>query len=301
MSVTLRDYLDIKFALDERSLNPAVKSAFFGALRDRAALACLDIGAGSGATLWRLLNADLKAPLEVTAVDREPALLELAQRRAVTLLGARGYKVTATPGAIKAKRGRRQIAVEFIMADLEHFEHDRLGHYDAVIAHAVMDLLPPQAMAGRISGWLKPHGMFYATLNYDGGTSLWPIHRDQALEERIFCAYDAAMERRRIWDQSSGGPRTGRRLHAALLETGLDVLAYGSSDWNLAPLNRRYRDREALCLIGLLDLIRDEATKSGQFVQDELDAWHQGRLRDVRDARLGLVVHQLDFLAAKPG
>lgn len=300
MSVTLRDYLDIKFALDERSLNPAIKSAFFGALRDRATLACLDIGTGSGATLWRLLNAGLSAPLEITAVDRDQALLELAQRRAVALLGARGFKVTAAPGVIKAKQGKRLVAAEFIMADLEHFEHDRHGHYDAVIAHAVMDRLPPRIMAGRISGWLKPHGVFYATLNYDGGTSLWPIHRDQALEERIFSAYDAAMERRRIWDQSSGGPRTGRRLHAALLETGLDVLAYGSSDWNLTPLKRRYRDREALCLTGLLDLIRDEAARSGQFGQDELDAWHQGRLRDVRDARLGLVVHQLDLLAAKP-
>ncbi|MGZ8217732.1 class I SAM-dependent methyltransferase [Methylomagnum sp.] len=301
MSVTLRDYLDIKFALDERSLSPAVKSAFFAALRDRAALACLDIGTGTGASIWRLLNADLKARLEITAVDRDQALLELAHRRTVALLGARGFKVTASPGAIKARQGKRQVAVEFIMADLEHFEHDRLGHYDAVIAHAVMNLLPPQAMAGRISGWLKPRGVFYATLNYDGGTSLLPIYRDQALEDRVFAAFDAAMERRRVWDQSGGGARSGRRLHAALLETGLEVLAYGSSDWNLTPESRRYRDRESVCLTELLELMRNEAAQSGQFVEEELEAWYRARLRDVNDSRLGLVVHQLDFLAEKPG
>lgn len=301
MSVTFRDYLDIKFALDERSLNPTVKTAFLAALRDRAPLACLDIGAGSGASIWRLLNADIKDYLEITAVDRDQALLELAQRRAVALLGARGFKVAASPGFIKAKQGKRQVTVEFIMADLEHFEHDRLGYYDAVIAHAIMDGLPPKAMAGRISGWLKPRGLLYATLNYDGGTSLLPMYRDQALEERVFAAYDAAMEQRLVWGQVCGGARSGRRLHSALLETGMDVLACGSSDWNLIPSSRRYRDREAVCLTEWLELIREQAAKSGQFAGDELDDWYRGRLRDVGEARLGLVVHQLDVLAEKPG
>lgn len=300
MSVTFRDYLDIKFSLDERSLNPAVKTAFFTALRDRPALACLELGAGSGASIWRLLNADLKARLDITAVDRDRDLLELAQRRTVALLGARGFKVTASPGAIKAKQGKRQITVEFIMADLQDFEHDRLGHYDAVIAHAVMNLLPPRTMAGRILSWLKPRGLFYATLNYDGGTSLLPIYRDQSLEDRILAVYDATMEKRRVEGHSTGSARSGRRLHAALLETGMSVLAYGSSDWNLTPLNRRYLDRESVCLAALLDVVRDEAEQSGQFTEEELDFWYRSRLRQVRECDLGLIVHQLDFLAEKP-
>ena len=43
------------------------------------------------------------------------------------------------------------------------------------------------------------------------------------------------MEQRRVDGQATGGAYCGRRLHELLPEYGFDILAHGSSDWNIAP------------------------------------------------------------------
>jgi SAM-dependent methyltransferase len=302
MTISFRDYLDVKTALDERSLNPVVRTVFLDTLRGREWLTCLDLGTGTGASLWRLLNAELSAGLAITAVDRDPVLLDIAFKRTTVLLRARGFTVsTPAAGSIRARRGTCHIAIDFIAADLQHFNPVKdAGRFDAVIAHQVMDLLPPRTMAERIAGWLRPRGVFYATLNYEGETALFPVYREVELEDRILAVYDASMEKRRVWDQASGGARSGRRLYGALLENGFAPLAYGSSDWNLAPLRRAYLDRDDLCLIALLDMIRDEATQSGEFSGKALDLWYRDRLHKLENGELGLIVHQIDLLAEKP-
>jgi SAM-dependent methyltransferase len=302
MTISFRDYLDVKTSLDERSLNPTVQTAFLDALRGREWLTCLDLGAGTGASLWRLLNAELSAGLAITAVDRDAALLDIAFKRTTVLLRARGFTVsTPAAGSLRARRGGRHLAIDFITADLQHFNAaDDAGRFDAVIAHQVMDLLPPRTMAERIAAWLRPQGVFYATLNYEGGTALFPVYREEALEDRILAVYDDSMEKRRVWDQSSGGARSGRRLYGALLEHGLAPLAHGTSDWNLTPLHRVYLDRDDLCLVALLGMIRDEAARSGEFSGEALDLWHRDRLHKLENGELGLIVHQIDLLAEKP-
>lgn len=180
------------------------------------------------------------------------------------------------------------------------FEPDRPGRYDAVIAQAVMDLLPPGLMAERIAGWLGPGGLFYASLNYDGGTALFPEYRDTGLERRILAAYDASMERRRVWGLASGGARSGRRLHGALRAAGLTILSFGSSDWNVVPARGRYPEGEAVVLAELLGLILGEAERSGEFGASELAAWQRERTARLGAGDLGLIVHQIDLVAEKP-
>lgn len=298
MTAPFRDYLDVKFALDERSLNPAVRTAFLASLRDRSSLAILDLGTGSGASIWRLLNTDLASDLDITAVDRDTDLLDLAYKRTVVLLGAREFNVSTSPGTIHARRGRRSIAIHFVTADVKDFRQEGPARYDAVIAHALMDLLPAPLMVKRIAAWLRPRGVFYASLNYDGGTSLFPMYSDQALEERILDIYDASMERR-LDGQPCGGARSGRRLHAALRELDFNVLAYGSSDWSLTPFHGRYLDRDDLCLAALLDMIRGEAEASGKVSAEALNTWYRKRSRQIEIGELGLISHQIDLLAEK--
>jgi SAM-dependent methyltransferase len=300
MTANFRDYLDVKFGLDERSLNPDVRSAFLSSLRDRPFLALLDLGSGSGASIWRLLNTDLTADLEITAVDRDANLLDLAFKRAVVLLGARGFKVTTSPGSIRAGRGKRGISIEFVRADLPDLGRAAAGRYDAVIAHALMDLLPAPLMVKRVADWLRPRGVFYATLNYDGGTTLFPPYSDGELEDRILAIYDASMERQQA-GQPCGGARSGRRLYAALRETGFEVLAYGSSDWSLTPVHGRYRDRDDVCLEALLEMIRSEAENSSAIDAAALEAWHRRRIGQIGAAELGLISHQIDILAERGG
>jgi SAM-dependent methyltransferase len=300
VDIPFHDYLEAKFALDERSLNHEVRTEFARWASGQPRLTCLDLGTGTGASVQRLLSLPTKAHLHVTAVDRDRTLLDIARAGIADLLRQKGSDVAEEPVGIRARQGQREIVVEFVCSDLRHFQpNDAPGSYDAVIAHAVMDLLPLRTMAERIARWLRAEGVFYSTINYDGETALFPIYVDEVLENRILDVYDASMEQRRIWDESSGGARSGRRLHSVLGETGFETIAYGTSDWNITPSRCAYRNRDATCLTALLNMIRDEAERSGQFSGDSLDRWYRERSERLAAGGLGLIVHQIDLLAQK--
>ncbi len=300
VDIPFHDYLEAKFALDERSLNREVRTEFARWVSGKPRLTCLDLGTGTGASVQRLLSLPTDAHLHITAVDRDDALLDIARAGTADLLRQKGSDVAERPTGIRARQGQREIVVEFVCSDLRHFQpNEAPGSHDAVIAHAVMDLLPLRTMAERIACWLRPKGVFYSTINYDGETALFPVYVDEVLENRILDVYDASMEQRRIWDESSGGARTGRRLHSVLGETGFEVIAYGTSDWNITPSRCAYRNRDATCLTALLSMIRDEAERSGQFSGDSLDRWYRERFERLAAGKLGLIVHQIDLLAQK--
>lgn len=296
----LGDYLDAKFPLDDRSLNPAVRDLFLAALRGRDFASILDLGCGHGATLRRLLAASPETSFALTAVDRDPALLEKARIRGCQELGRVGFAVSDRDGVIQARRHEQRVTVRLVAADVNDFEPGpQGGRFDLVTAHALMDLVPLAPMARRIQNWLTPGGLFYATLNYDGCSSLFPPYADPALEAKILAVYDTSMERYR-GGLPCGGAHSGRRLHAALLEAGYAVLAYGSSDWNLTPVLGRYRDADHDCLTALLGMMRDEAGRAGCIDPATLNAWHVQRLAQVQSSELGLIIHQIDVLGQHP-
>lgn len=290
-------YLDAKFALDERSLNPEARGEFVRALAHRERVAGLDLGAGTGASVRRLLTL-LPGSWHLTAVDQEPSLLRQAREKSTTLLRERGFRLAPRPDGIAAELAGREVGVTFVAADLLDFVPEPHS-FDFVLAHAVLDLLPLPETIGVLAAGLKPGGLFYATLLYDGSTTLFPTYRDGRLEEEILAVYDTSMEQRQVRGLRSGGARSGRRCLDALESRGFACIAYGSSDWNLTPRCRRYREQDAVCLAALLGMIREEAGRSGQFAPPTLAAWYEDRRERLGAGELGLIVHQLDVLAEK--
>ena len=293
MPVSFADFLKAKFALDERSLNREVRGAFLDALHSLPQIQCLDVGAGTCATLRRLLNSGLTAPLSLTALDRDSGLLDIARREAEGWLRALGLDPRIEAGAIRTQ-GERLTAIRFAVGELKDYQPDRL--YNVITAHAFLDLAPlPQALR-RFAAWLQPGGYLYASLNYDGDTALLPVYEDAAFEARLLGHYNHTMERRRVDGQATGGAYCGRRLRGLLPEYGFYILAHGSSDWNITPFLGEYRDGDAVCLKALLEMIGGEGRSSGLFHQDQLDRWREDRLRLLQQRRLGLIIHQLDLL-----
>jgi SAM-dependent methyltransferase len=290
-------YLEAKFALDERSLNPEVRGEFVHALAHRECVTGLDLGTGTGASVRRLLTL-LPGSWRLTAVDREPSLLRHAREKSAALLREQGFRLATRPDGIAAEQAGREVDVAFVAVDLLDFVPEPHA-FDFVLAHAVLDLLPLPETIAALAAALKPGGLFYATLLYDGSTTLFPTYRDGRLEEEILAVYDASMERRWVRGLRSGGARSGRRCLEALASRGLVCIAYGSSDWNLTPRRRRYRDQDAICLAALLGMIRDEAGRSGHFAPSTLAAWYEDRREHLQAGELGLIVHQLDVLAEK--
>lgn len=278
MPVAFADFLQAKFALDERSLNREVRGAFLDALRSLPRIQCLDVGAGTCATLRRLLNSALTTPLCLTALDRDPGLLDIARQEAAGWL-----------------RNKQLTTIRFAASELKDYRPDRL--YNVITAHAFLDIAPLPEALRLFAAWLQPGGYLYASINYDGDTALLPEYDDASFEARLLGHYNHTMERRRVDGQATGGAYCGRRLHGLLPEYDFDVLAYGSSDWNITPFLGEYRDGDAICLMALLEMIRGEGESSALFHQDQLDRWREDRLRLLQRRRLGLIIHQLDLLA----
>jgi ubiquinone/menaquinone biosynthesis C-methylase UbiE len=278
MPVSFADYLAAKFALDERSLNREVRGAFLEGLQRLPHIECLDVGAGTGATLRRLLQSGLSTPLSVTLLDRDRDLLEQARA------GMAGWlQASAMPPAIR-----------FAAEALEDHRPDR--RYNVITAHAFLDITPLTQALRLFSGWLQPGGYLYASLNYNGATVLADAYEDGAFEGQLLDYYNHTMETRRVDGQVTGGAYCGQRLTALLPEFGFSVLTCGNSDWHIAPLQGRYRDNDAVCLTALLEMIRSEAQRSDLFRREELERWHDDRQRRVEEGRLAMHVHQTDVL-----
>jgi SAM-dependent methyltransferase len=292
-------FLEAKLALDERSLNIEVRQTALERLTPASgALRWLDVGTGTGSTIRRLLNADLHRAVEIAALDRDGTLLEIASAKISEELVRGSYEVQRRRDFIGARKAERELRVDFRCCDVLEFEPGR-ACYDLVTAHAFMDLVPIGPAVSRFATWLSAGGVFYATLNYDGATALLPLYPDPAFEDAILAGYDASMEKRRVGAYATGGARSGRRLHDALRESGFDVLAYGSSDWDITPRSGIYRDRDADVLHALLATIRTESERNPAIDPEKLARWHASRSARIETGELGMIVHQLDVVAIR--
>jgi hypothetical protein len=292
--VPFAEFLEAKFALDERSLNREVRKAFLNALRTLPHIQCLDVGAGTCATFRRLLHSGLTNPLSLTALDCDRGLLDVARRNAKAWLRTLGLEPRVEDGAIQT-RGERLAAMRVAAGELKDHRPDRI--YNVITAHAFLDLAPLPQVLRQFAAWLQPGGYLYATINYDGDTALMPAYEDAAFEARLLRHYNDTMELRRVDGQATGGAYCGRRLHALLPEYRFDILAHGRSDWNIAPVLGEYPDGDSVCLMALLEMICGEGQRSGLLCQVELDRWHERRLRLLQQRGLGMNLRQVDVVA----
>jgi trans-aconitate methyltransferase len=293
------EYLEAKFALDERSLNPHVRQACIERIgSSRPVLRWLDVGTGTGAMVQRL-HKNIPGSLSITALDRNAALLEVASAKLKADLERDADRMLTTRRGIEAHMAARRVFIDFACCDLLDFEPRTAGRFDLITAHALMDVVPLEATLSRFSAWLSPGGFLYATLTYDGATTLFPLYEDRPFEATLLAAYDDSMERRRVQGEATGGAHAGRRLHTLVSRMGFDVIAYGSSDWNITPFGRRYRDRDGDVLRALVSCIRDEGERAPAIDASRLARWHAERSAAIDRADLGIIVHQLDMLAAR--
>jgi hypothetical protein len=238
-------------------------------------------------------------PRSLSRPDRDPGLLRIANATVAAHLRRSDFRVRAERNRIDAQCLGRRISVEFHCSGILEFEPARRGGYDLVTAHNFMDLVPMARALSLFSEWLAEGGLFYATLNYDGDTALFPLYRDESFETALLAEYDASMERRLARGEPTGGARAGRRLHALLRPAGFDVVAYGSSDWNITPHEARYRNRDHDVLCALLDMIHGEGERQPGIDRNRLERWHTERRSQLETGQLGMIVHQLDMVARR--
>lgn len=300
MGINFSDYLDAKFCLDARCLNKDVYQTLLSSLSEKGQVRWLDLGTGTGAMLKHLLESDLKNAFEITGLDIEGELLDIARNQLSGFLQTRNYRLREHEGRLIAQNGNQEIWLDFVCCPLQDLTpRSAPPECDLITAHAFMDIVPLQSSAELISDWLAVGGMFYSTINYDGETTFFPAYENQAFENQLLAVYYESMEARRTNGHKTGGAKAGRRLYQALENNGFEILAYGSSDWNLTPIRGAYRDNDQTCLLALLDMIYTEGTRQTSLDQLELKGWQENRSNLVHRQKLGTIVHQLDLLAIR--
>ena len=277
-------YLAAKRSVDDRALNRHVWQTLADAVRAASPrerpLRVLEVGAGIGTMVERCVEWGLFTGADYSAIDSEANNIDAARQRLTRLSS------TGEPGL----RLRLQTAnlYEFA-ARLENRQR-----FDLLIAHALLDLLHLPTALPSLLRMLRPGGLFYFSINFDGATLFQP-EIDPALDRQIEGALPPLDGHAR-----HGWAALGRQPHgtqALSRVTGVRGRCAGGGQLGLGRASGRwaYPADEAYFLSCILHFV--ESTLRGH---SELDArafkeWLAARRRQIARGELVYVAHQLDY------
>lgn len=297
-------YLAAKKDLDSRSLNHQVWATLIAAQRpdtsDRP-LRVLELGAGTGTMIERLLERQLFAHADYLAIDRQPEILDEARERLRTWAAAQGRTFRARGDAVEIAWSSGRVTVRFVAADIAAFAEQPAPERpdDLLLANACLDELDLERVLPPLLARLVPGGLAYFTINFDGATILVPPI-DPAFDDLVEAVYHRTMDERRVDGQSSGSSRTGRALFGHLRAAGLTVLAAGSSDWTVFAGPDGYLGDEAYLLRFILDIMERGLRDCPEIDPARLMPWLAERRAQIERGDLVYIAHQIDILGRAP-
>ena len=274
MNYSFIRYLEAKQTVDDRALNRRVWQTFWESLPGSSRqhpLEMLELGAGTGAMTKRIIDSGKISTLIYTAIDDQPENVEYLQNQSAEWL---------------AKRPFIHLLTEVDKA--ENFVAKKSGgqFFDAILAHAFLDLTDLDAFLPQLLELLPDGGIGYFTINFDGDTIFQPSH---PADDAVLAAYHRSMR----------DPHSGRRLLHKLIELGGEVLAAGSSDWVVYPSNKTYAADEGYFLHHILSFFENSLSNRDDVDQELLSEWLEARHAQVEAGELIYIAHQLDIVFRK--
>lgn len=293
MSFDYARYLAAKASVDDRALNRGGLAAL-QQLMPRSVPRVLEIGAGLGTMVARLIDWGVLTGGEYTLLDVDEQLLREARAWLTTWATERSLPCHA--GADELTLG--QMRVRCLAAELgSYLPYEPGRQADVLIANAVLDLIDLPATLPRLLRLLVPGGSYWFTINYDGETIFSPEHpRDAA----ILAAYDQDMDARIRYGRPAGDSRTGRHLFHLLRAADAPAVFVGASDWIVHPNPDGGYPLDEEYFVGcILDTIHDAV--SDRIPKPVLDDWVATRRAQLLAGDLVYIAHQLDFVGRVPG
>jgi SAM-dependent methyltransferase len=294
-------YLAAKKSVDDRALNRHVWQCLTQTMPPTAAGApvqVVEIGAGIGTMVERLVEWGLLRRATYTAIDADPETIAEGRRRLPTWMVEHGFHVLEdTATRQRFDRHGQDLVVETEVVDFQRFVARTQGRraWDLLIAHAVLDLLDLPSSLPTLLSLLRPGGLCYFTLVFDGATILQP-EIDRRLDAQIEALYHQTMDQRCIAGGPSGDSHAGRHLFAHLRATGAEILAAGSSDWIIFAGPTGYPGDEAYFLHFIIHTISIALQGHPQLDPNHLTHWIAQRHAQIEAGSLVYIAHQLDFL-----
>ena len=298
-------YLAAKKSVDDRALNRHVWHSLAQAIAQATSdwpIQVLEIGAGIGTMVERLVEWGVLQQATYTAIDADPETIIESRQRLPAWMREHGFKVrqeTATQQ--RFWRDGHDIVVETEVIDLQRLANRSHGRrtWDLLIAHAVLDLLAIPITLPSLLSLLRPDGLCYFTIAFDGATILQPAI-DPEFDVAIETLYHLTMDQRWSADHLAGDSCTGRHLFGHLHAAGVEILDAGSSDWVIFAGPHGYPGDEAYFLHFIIHTIG--AALEGHPALDpiRLTRWIAQRHAQIEAGSLVYIAHQLDFLGRVP-
>jgi SAM-dependent methyltransferase len=295
MSLDFARYLAAKTTVDDRALNRHVLAELCR-LMPAGAPQVLEVGAGLGTMVARLMDWGVVAAGEYILLDADRRLLECSRRWLCDWATARGLRSELLPDGLQVG----DLRVRLVHAELGSYLGTAHGApADVLIANAVLDLVDVPAALPGLLRLLSPGGAYWFTINYDGESIFAPGH---PRDNQIMHAYHRDMDERTRDGRPAGESRTGRRLFHYLRAAGAPALAAGSSDWVVtAGPDGNYPGDEAYFLRSILNTIQNALRNRHDRVEPaDLANWLAERGRQLAAGELVYIAHQLDFVGRPP-
>ncbi|MEM7344728.1 MAG: class I SAM-dependent methyltransferase [Chloroflexota bacterium] len=292
------DYLAAKKSVDDRALNRLVLQRLNETLATAAPntpLQVLEIAAGIGTMLERLIDWNILVNTTYTLIDLEPSYIAEAQRRLPRWAESQGFQVDyVVDQTLVFHRDQQRIEIHFEAVDIFEFMAREQGseRWDLLIGHAFLDLADIPTLFTDLFSLLKPEGLVYFSINFDGETILLP-DIDPVLDKEIIDLYHGVMDEHQVNDNRVGGSQTGRALFKQLTSAGVSLIEVGSSDWVVYPGPNGYLDNEAYFLHCIIDTIEATLSERASF---DIQPWLAHRHAQIEQNELIYIAHQLDFL-----
>lgn len=290
MEYSFPHYLLSKQSVDDRALNRTVLDALKVNL-PAAPMRIIEVGAGIGTMLTRLLRWELVAKTNYILVDEMAQNIESAREWIPQWAVESGLSVERIEqDQLRVFDQTRDIHIRFERADVFDFIQKNSEPADLLIAHAFLDLLPmPESMPKLLS---LTKNLAWLTINFDGVTSLEPTI-DLVLDEQIERLYHLTMDER----PTGGDSRAGRHLFSHLQKANAQVLAAGASDWVVHSVNGKYPADEAYFLNFILHFFEESLTGHAELDASAFASWIKERRAQIERGELVYIAHQMDFLA----
>jgi len=290
MEYSFPHYLLSKQSVDDRALNKTVLDSLKANL-PAAPIRIIEIGAGIGTMLTRLLRWELAAKATYILVDELAQNIETAREWIPLWAVEAGLSVERIEqDSLRVFDQTRDVRIHFECADVFDFIKKNPAPADLLIAHAFLDLLPmPESMPKLLA--LTKH-LAWLTVNFDGVTSLEPTV-DAILDEQIEQLYHATMDAR----ATGGDSRAGRHLFSHLRKAGAEILSAGASDWVVHAVNGNYIEDEAYFLNFILHFFEESLMGHAELDAGAFANWIKERRAQIERGELVYIAHQMDFLA----
>ncbi len=292
-------YLEAKKSVDDRALNRHVLETLTMLLPEsdpESPLKVLEIGAGIGVMIDRMIDWGILNYAEYTAIDLQSTNKEYAFHWLRCQSKKRGIDFSEISRDTWILEGKDlNIQINFILGDFLEYIYSEKRKWDLLVANAFLDLIDVPSTFPLLFSCLEKKALVYFTINFDGISILEP-QIDAELDKQILNLYHRTMDKRQKNARSSGDCQTGRHLFSNLRKVGVKILDAGASDWCVFPIGNSYPDEEAYFLHFILNTIHRALENCPKLRPDRLRDWIEARRIQVEKGELIYIAHQLDLV-----